>query len=189
MSRLFAALSWCLILIYPFIVLFGLQVMSLQYIGIFLIALAGVRLALLRSHTPSKTLPMLLSLVLLLVAAHALLANEPEGLRLYPVAVNAVLLFVFAMSLRTGPSFVERLARIREPDLHPEAVEYTRKVTIVWCVFFVANGLTALYTALFSSFNVWAFYNGAVAYGLMGLLFGIEWIIRRRVKKTIHGST
>src|SRR5215831_7157009 len=50
-------------------------------------------------------------------------------LRLYPVLMNVVLLGVFAASLRRGPSVVERLARMREPDLPPRAVAYTRRVT------------------------------------------------------------
>jgi len=183
MSKLFAGFSWCLVLIYPFIVFFGLRVLPLTYIGLFFVALAGLRLLLLRSQAKKNVLPILLSLVLLLVAAHALLSNDSSGLRFYPVAVNAVLLFVFATSLRSETSFIERLARISEPDLHPEAIEYTRKVTIAWCLFFVVNGVIALYTALFASFDTWALYNGAIAYGLIGLLFGVEWIIRRGVKK------
>jgi uncharacterized membrane protein len=189
MSRLFASLSWCMVLVYPFIVLFGLRVLPLQYLGIFFIVLAGLRLALLRSQAKKNILPMLLSLVLLLVAAHAVLANDPKGLRFYPVAVNTVMLFVFATSLWNGPSFIERLARISEPDLPSAAVAYTRKVTVVWCLFFIGNGLIALYTALFSSFDTWALYNGAIAYGLIGLLFGVELLFRRKVKQAANGST
>jgi uncharacterized membrane protein len=188
MRKLFASFSWCLVLVYPFIVLFGLRIMPLQYLGLFFVALAGLRLLLLRSQAKKNILPVLLSLVLLLVAVHALLSNDPRTLRFYPVAINAVLLFVFATSLHSGPSFIERLARISEPDLHPEAIEYTRKVTVVWCLFFVVNGFLALYTALFSSFDIWALYNGAIAYGLIGILFGVELIIRRNVKKATNGS-
>ena len=38
-------------------------------------------------------------------------------LKLYPVLVNAALLGVFAYSLISPPSMIERFARIREPDL------------------------------------------------------------------------
>ncbi|MBK6738487.1 MAG: hypothetical protein IPG64_11485 [Haliea sp.] len=187
MSKLFASVS-CLVLVYPFIVLYGLQVLPLQQIGLFFIALASLRLLFLRSQPKNNLLPILLSLVLLLIAAHALMSNESNGLRFYPVAVNAVLLFVFATSLRSETPIIERLARISDPHLPPRAVEYTRKVTVVWCLFFVINGLIALYTALFSSFQIWALYNGAVAYGLTGLLFVVELIVRRKVKWAANGS-
>jgi len=103
-------------------------------------------------------------------------------LKLYPVAVNLALLGAFAASLRRGPSAIERLARLREPHLPPAAVAYTRRVTQVWCVFFAANAAVSAGTALWADAAVWALYNGLVAYVLMGLLMGGEWLVRRRVR-------
>jgi uncharacterized membrane protein len=176
------------VLAYPFIVLFGLQVLPLRFLGLFFVALAGLRLLLLRSQKQGNMLPRLLSLALLLVAAHALLANDAKWLRFYPVAVNTVMLCFFMVTLWKGPPLIERFARISNPDLPPAAVSYTRKVTLVWCIFFIGNGSMALYTALFSSFDVWAMYNGVVAYGLIGLLFGVEWLIRPRLKQAHDGA-
>jgi hypothetical protein len=45
-------------------------------------------------------------------------ANVLLPLKLYPVLVNAVLLSVFAYSLISPPSMIERFARIRKPNLH-----------------------------------------------------------------------
>ena len=105
------------------------------------------------------------------------------AVKLYPVLVNAVLLTVFATSLRHPPTVVERLARLSEPDLPPSGVRYTRRVTAVWCVFFVANGAAAAYTAAFSSDAAWALYNGLIAYVLMGCLMGTEWLVRQWVRR------
>ena len=109
--------------------------------------------------------------------------GDALAVKLYPVLVNAVLLVVFAVSLRHPPSVVERLARLSESDLPPSGVRYTRKVTAVWCVFFVANGAAAAYTAAFSSDATWALYNGLIAYVLMGCLMGGEWCVRLLVKR------
>ena len=68
--------------------------------------------------------------------------------------------------------------RRREP---PSGVAYTRRVTQVWCGFFVLNGALALATALWMSDRAWALYNGLIAYGLIGLLFGVEGQVRQRV--------
>jgi len=100
----------------------------------------------------------------------------------YPIAINLGLLAAFGLSLRRGMPMVERLARLQEPELPPHAVAYTRRVTQAWCVFFVANAGLSLASALWASEAVWALYNGAVAYALMGLFFGVEWLIRRRVR-------
>jgi uncharacterized membrane protein len=80
-------------------------------------------------------------------------------------------------------SLVERIARIQHPNLPPEGVVYTRRVTQIWCVFFVVNGGIALVTALWSSFEIWSLYNGLIAYVLMGLLFAGEYIVRMRTQK------
>jgi uncharacterized membrane protein len=98
------------------------------------------------------------------------------------------MLAVFSTSLRFGPPLVERLARLQEPDLPPFAVAYTRRVTQVWCGFFVLNGSLALLTALYASDRVWMLYNGLLAYVMMGVLFAGEWLVRRRVKAAhAHG--
>ena len=70
-------------------------------------------------------------------------------------------------------------------DLAPAAVAYTRRVTQVWCGFFVFNGAVSLGTALWGSPAAWALYNGLLAYVLMGVLFGGEWLLRQRVKARI----
>ena len=72
------------------------------------------------------------------------LVREPWAVFYYPVLVNAILLAVFAASLWRPPTVIERIARLREPDLPPAAVVYTRRVTIVWSVFFALNGAAAL---------------------------------------------
>jgi uncharacterized membrane protein len=188
MKRILAVLIGCLIAAYPFIVFYGLQSFPLSYVGMLLITIALLRLWVVRDSIGKSPLPLALTLVLILVAAYTLLSGSPQGLRFYPVAVNGTFLLVFASSLWVGMPVVERLARLHDPDLPPAAVEYTRKVTVVWCVFFVFNGLIALYTAGYSSFEHWAIYNGGIAYGLISLLFCAEWLVRRRVRRAIDAS-
>jgi len=120
------------------------------------------------------------------LVALALWSNALLPLKLYPVLVNLAFLIAFAWSLGTSQSMVERLARLTEPDLPPAGVAYTRTVTWVWCVFFVVNGAIALATALWASEAVWSIYNGVIAYVLMGLLFGIEYLVRLRIKRIGH---
>lgn len=122
----------------------------------------------------------------LLLVALAVASNAVLPLKLYPVLVNGAMLVAFGLTLVAGPSMIERLARLREPDLPPAAVRYTRRVTQAWCVFFVINGALALATALFASEAVWSLYNGVIAYLLMGAMFGGEYLLRMRFKRLHH---
>jgi uncharacterized membrane protein len=123
----------------------------------------------------------------LLLSLIALWNNHLLALKLYPVLVNAAMLSGFTYSLFVPPSMVEQFARRREPDLPPQSVTYTRRVTQVWCVFFALNGGIALVTALWASAATWSLYNGFVAYLLMGLLFAGEYGIRCNFKRGING--
>tara|TARA_B100000424_G_scaffold106744_1_gene80350 strand:- start:659 stop:1276 length:618 start_codon:yes stop_codon:yes gene_type:complete len=129
-------------------------------------------------------LPLILRLTLAaLLIAISLLSEAELGLRAYPVLVNLAMLSVFATSLWRGMPVIERLARLQEPDLPDAGVGYTRKVTRVWCGFFVFNASVAAATALYADLATWTLYNGLVSYVLMGLLFCGEWLVRRRLRR------
>ena len=147
------------------------------------LALSLVLLGALRLAATKQRGYILLALGAFALAAVTGFFNAAWPLHWYPVFVNASLLVLFGVTLRSGMPMVERLARLREKDLPPHAVAYTRKVTVAWCVFFVVNGLVAAGTCLWASEKVWALYNGAIAYVLMGVFGGIELLVRRSVKK------
>lgn len=171
------AAIWLLTLLYPLVIYFGLGRFEPRWLALFLLLIAAARALAGRDRL---WLAAAAGAAVLVVVS--MLGNDALPLKLYPVLVNAVLLVVFGLSLRHPPSIIERLARLREPDLPPHAIAYTRQVTRVWCLFFVINGSIALATALYASNAGWALYNGLVSYVLMGLLFAGEWLVRQRVK-------
>jgi uncharacterized membrane protein len=176
------ALTVLITLLYPLAIWFGRGQVEPRW-------LAGLLLLAVATRVPALKLSGVARWSVagaLLLAACAVWSNMLLPLKLYPVLVNGVLLAAFGYSLAAPPSMVERLARLREPDLPPAAVGYTRRVTQVWCGFFVVNGAIALGTALWASEAVWSLYTGVVAYLLMGLLFGGEWLVRRRFKRLYH---
>ena len=177
-DRTVSTLLWAA---YPLVVFFGLRVMEPRYVAALFAAVLLLR--------RRKDLEVLLSglslanwavlaLQLLLMAA-TVLTNDEALLRCYPVAINVGMLLLFGMSLFNPPSMVERFARISEPDLPPEGARYTRRVTKIWCGFFLLNGGVSGYTALYASREQWILYNGLIAYVLMGALFVGEWLFRR----------
>ena len=118
-----------------------------------------------------------------LLAAVSFYLGDASAVRYYPVLVNGALFTVFGISLKRPPTVVERIARLREPELPPAAIAYTRRVTMVWTAFFVLNGSAALYTAAFASLETWAWYNGFVAYLLIGAVFLGELAVRSYLRR------
>jgi uncharacterized membrane protein len=184
MRQLLTVLSALVLLAYPFAVYFGIDKYGLSMVGILLIAALGARL--LSVHRTKlkelKYVAQVTAVTGISLVGLGILFKQHGWLMFYPVVVNLCMLVVFASSLKQPQTIIERLARLQEPDLPQSGVDYTRKVTIVWCLFFVLNGLTALYTC-FQPIEVWTLYNGLISYILAGSLFAIEWVVRQFIRK------
>jgi len=181
--RLRTGLVWLATLLYPVIIYFGLGRFEPRWMALFLLAMVLSRAIISRDAVWLGAAAGALLLVIV-----SMLGNQSLPLKLYPVLVSAVMLTVFGLSLRHPPSAIERIARLHDPQLPPEAIAYTRKVTEVWCVFFIANGSISLATSIWASDRVWAIYNGLISYVLMGVLFVGEWLVRQRMRaRSQHG--
>ena len=177
MKQLLKVVIIILSVAYPFMVYWGLQ----HYQAAKLLPLILIILGLRWLTGTRSTDRLVLLATLIAVVSIALIWGYQLGLKFYPVMVNLGFLVLFASSLVSPPSIVEKMARIRDPELSPEAVVYTLNVTRLWTVFFLLNGCIAAGTALWASDEIWTLYNGFIAYLLIGLLAGGEWIVRRRV--------
>lgn len=136
--------------------------------------------------------PMLSSALFLLAGILCFVFNEKVFLKLYSVSVSATMLFVFGSSLIFKPNIIFRFACLGDKTLKGSSFEqqvddYCKKVTVVWCVFFVLNGSISVFTALHDFGNdslndkIWSVYNGGISYVLMGLLFAVEFVVRKMV--------
>ena len=106
-------------------------------------------------------------------------ADGAELVRWYPVLVNASLCIIFFGSLWFKESIIERIAGMYRP-LPPEGRRYCRVVTVVWGCFFILNGSIALYTVLIDDLYLWGLYNGCISYILIGVVFLVEYLVRRK---------
>lgn len=168
---------------YPFAVYIGLNNLTPGYLAFILIALVLMRVFLVRSNL--KKLPWIVPASILGVAAIGVsaLTDTTIGFKLYPLAINFAMLMVFAYSYVKPPTVIETFARLTEKNMSPQAIQYTAKVTLVWCLFFIVNGLVSLYTALFTSLDIWMIYNGFLSYILIGVLMLVEYLVRLKAKK------
>jgi uncharacterized membrane protein len=183
--------------LYPLVVYFGLTRFQPRYVALFVGLLLMLKLVAGNVHGPlpdkthgtadgtnfSRNLQVITTFIIVGLVAYVFASNQAGSLKFYPVVVSFSLLLGFAWSLLYPPSVIERIARISEPQLSAAGVKYTRKITLVWCVFFLCNGLAALYTAVLASFETWALYNGLIAYVLIACLLGGELLYRHRYLK------
>lgn len=176
------ALTVAVTLLYPLAIWFGHGQVEPRWLAALLLLAAATRLPAMRLSAAAR---WSVAGALVLVAC-AIWSNLLLPLKLYPVLVSAALLAGFGYSLTTPVSAIERMARLRGDDFPPAAQAYMRKVTQVWCVFFVFNGATAFATALWASEAVWSLYTGVVSYALMAVLFGVEYLVRLRFKRLHH---
>ena len=133
------------------------------------------------------------SALLLAAGVVCLVTGSTLFLKLYPVLISAIFLCVFGYTLFAPPSMIFRFATMMDRSIRGSLAEkrvarYCRRVTVIWCAFFVLNGLTALVTVFSKSDILWSVYNGGISYLLMGLLFAVEFIVRRFVNKKMPVS-
>ena len=177
------AARYLLFALYPLLIFVGLHFFEARTVGLCVLIALAIRYRRTALHMVSGfSLAQWLAVALPVLLGAAVVATNSEALLLlYPASISASMLIIFGSTLLKPPTMIERLARLREPDLPEQSVRYTRRVTEAWCVFFVCNGAIAVYTALFASREAWALYNGLIAYLLMGALFAGERLVRRRV--------
>ncbi|MCP1727727.1 putative membrane protein [Natronospira proteinivora] len=172
--------------VYPLAVIAGIRFWEVGTLWMVLLGLMTLRLLSARWFH-RQTLILQGSLVVILGILLALpLWLELDfmlGIRFYPVLANLAVFSLFFSSLFSERPLVERIARLREGKLPPEAIPYTRQVTRVWSLFLFANSLVALATALWAPDWLWGLYNGLISYLLVATLFAIEYGIRQHQRR------
>lgn len=172
-----------LTLLYPLAVYFGIQYFEPWKIAAAFFILLLLRLMIIQADTKWNNG---LLLVACLYCVLAIWNNNLITLRFYPVIISIGLFVLFVSSLFFPPPIIERIARLQHPQLPEQGVIYTRKVTLVWSLFFLLNGMIATLTAVWGSFECWSLYNGLISYSLMGLLMGVEYWVRIRTQPHVR---
>jgi len=180
------------ILAYPLLVYAGLRWFDARLIWVLVGVLALARLYVARERLPKQRRALLIpalgaAAIAVLFAARS---NDPRYLFLLPALVNVALLVTFGASLWKGPPVVETIARLQTSELSPAELAYCRSVTKLWCAFFALNGAAIVGFALEGTPAQWTAYTGLVSYGLVGLLFAVEYVYRHyRFRRYVGAPT
>lgn len=180
MKKIGGIVAVLLIIAYPFLVYWGINHLSLKFIGWIFLAVIIIRSIVLKSQY-KQWIPAMIGIL----ATTILLSifDDPIYLKLNPVIISLSVFFAFSLTLIKPPSMIETFARLQDKNLPEKAIPYCRKVTIIWCIFLLSNSGIALYTAVYSDMQTWTLYNGLISYILMGALFGGEFLYRILILK------
>jgi uncharacterized membrane protein len=156
-------------------------------VSFFAFALGASLLLLLRAiFAPGGMLALLrLPLVIAAVALAGLsVINAPLAAKAYPALISLMVAALFANSLRQPPSLIERMARMRDPDLSPAGQLYCRRLTKVWTLWLVLNAAIAAILAALHSLEFWTLWTGLISYLCTGALFFGEMLMRPWLLRT-----
>jgi acyl-coenzyme A synthetase/AMP-(fatty) acid ligase/uncharacterized membrane protein len=207
MKKFLKALFYVIAAIYPILVFTMLvifkvdtKILSLSIIALaaaFFLSATGNKKTDGKEKTSLDWKPFLSSVLFLTAGLFCFITGKEFFLKIYSVVINVTMLFVFGSTLIMPPNIIFRFATLSDKSIKGSSFEqkvynYCQKVTVVWCCFFVLNGTAAAITTFADKLfglspeaarTVWAIYNGGISYVLMGMLFTIEFIIRKLVDK------
>ncbi len=99
-------------------------------------------------------------------------------LMVLPSAAQAAFGLAFLRSLKTTP-LIENFARMVKPDLGPAQLAHCRQWTRIWGVYLLVLAALGLALAEWASLAIWTAYVGVVSYLLVGVLFAVEYVVRK----------
>jgi uncharacterized membrane protein len=176
-ARVLAPFGVLLLVCYPMAVYFAL---AANRPGL-AIALCLLSLAVLAMAAPRRWRLVAIAL-LALVALVAFMSGWGTQLSyMPPVVINLGLAAWFGMTLRVGNEpVISSFARIERGPLPPDLVAYTRRLTLVWTLFFLAMAVVSAALAALPSAAIWAWFTTFGNWICVVALFLGEHVYRRR---------
>lgn len=108
-------------------------------------------------------------------------AGLSEQLLLYamPILINLGLTIFFGQSLLANRTpVITRFATLLRKEMHPRIVVYTRHVTQLWAIFFIALMIESLLLALYAPIEIWSLFANFLNYIFTALFFIGEYYFR-----------
>ena len=94
-------------------------------------------------------------------------------------SLNLFLLWLFGRTLLPGREpLISQISRHINGELREEVADYTRQVTIAWCLFFAMQVIVSLLLYLFAPVSAWSFFINVLNLPLLILMFAGEKLYR-----------
>lgn len=148
--------------------------------ALIVLALVSFSHLLISSHGEHGRVTTMAPALVLLLSLYGLWQETPLALYLPPVLISGSLLWLFARSLKEGREpLITALARQVFGEQDEEVLRYTRRVTQLWSLFFLAILLESLLLALLAPIELWSLFTNLLNYLFTALLFFAEFGYRR----------
>lgn len=114
------------------------------------------------------------------LALFNIIAEYDFVIYLPPIIIPAFMLTLFASSLIKGEeALITQIARrINDGELSEKEMKYTRQVTWVWVIFFIAMIMETVLLTIYADRETWSVFTNIYNYLLIAALFIIEYIFR-----------
>ena len=133
---------------------------------------------LLAAEPQDRAVALRLPLIALVFAVLGWALDNGVCLMILPSATQATFGLAFLRSLKRTP-MIETFARMVKPELGPGEVAHCRQWTRVWGVYLLVLAAFGLGLAEWASLETWTAYVGVASYVLVGLLFAVEYVVRK----------
>lgn len=176
-ARVLALLGVLLLACYPFAVYFAL---AANRPGL-AIALSMLSLAVLAMAVPRRWRLIAIALLTLVAVIGFATGLGIELSYAPPIVINLGFAAWFGLTLRAGREpMISRFARIERGTLAPDLVAYTRRLTLVWTLFFLAMAAISAALSALPSAAPWAWFTTFGNWICVAALFFVEHLYRRR---------
>lgn len=185
------AATLCLIILYPLTTHFSIAIgdpnpsLFLLLLGILLIS-TGLFI----KHRYKTSAYVLFGAMGLYFAAYYIFPNHFSILFIPPLMVSVFLLWLFGRSLAPKrEALISQLANAYHGELPPHLELYTRRLTMIWTMYFALFAVSVFYLGFVNSESTWSFYFNLANYIVIAILVVGEYLIRiYRFKDIQHPS-
>ncbi len=170
-------------IIYPILIYFGISKFSINTVSGLVFVFGVIRFALVLiaekdSQIADKLKQLITPAIIIMIAILSFLSSSHGWFQLYPILVSGSLLSLFYRSLFAEKTIIQYYAEKTKKKFTDFEIHYIRKVTKVWCLFFIINMIISFITWQYFSLKIWTLYNALISYLLMGSLFILEFAYR-----------
>jgi uncharacterized membrane protein len=157
--------------------------LSRQQVGVAAATLIGWMIVrtipvLLSAKREQRAAALQLPAIALVFATLGWVFHNGTWLLMLPSATQGTFGFAFLRSL-SGTPLIEHFARMVKPELSAAELAHCRGWTRIWGIYLLALAAIGLVLARWATLTVWTVYVGVLSYVLVGVLFAVEYVIRK----------
>jgi uncharacterized membrane protein len=180
MKTVFGIISTLFIVASPWVLYWTLSQQRVDVAAFTLVGWVIVRTIpiLLSAKREQRRAALQLPAIALVFAVLGWISDNGTWLLNLPSATQATFGLAFLRSL-TGTPLIEHFARMVKPELSVPEQAHCRSWTKVWGIYLLVLAALGLVLARWASLGFWALYVGLLSYGLVGVLFAVEYVVRK----------